>query len=227
VGFENSWDCLMENVKTRNMRHAPCLEWGSSGCVIRNSTFINSDAQCHSGWCHENLFENCVVVRPSGHGAYGHGFYTTSPTDSLHGPIGPRNVIYNCDFRKVPAHGLVLNGMNENWIVLHNRFESGREGILMKRVNFDHVIANNVFVTRGGRAMIRVDVGNPSGIEVRSNHLYSSGKRLLSGNTKGIEQTDNVLRPPARELPARPKPKVPSIFEWQRRNRAKGAGGEN
>ncbi|MFC1479200.1 NosD domain-containing protein, partial [Planctomycetota bacterium] len=222
VGFEKCWDCLMENVRTTNMRHAPNLEWGTSGCVIRNSTFINSDAQCHSGWCHENLFENCVIIRPSGNGSYGHGFYTTSPTDRLHGPIGPRNVIYNCDFTKVPKNGLVLNGMNENWIILYNRFESRGEGILCNSVNFDHIIAHNVFMVRNkSKAVIAMKTKNPSGIEVRSNQCYGGNGRCISGNTKGITASDNTSHSLPAKLPPRPKPEVPSIYEWQQKNASK------
>ena len=220
VGFERGWDCLMENVRSTNMRHAPCLEWGSSGCVIRNSTFINSDAQCHSGWCHENLFENIVVVRPSGQGSYGYGFYTTKPTDRSHGPIGPRNVIYNCDFTKVPRNGLVLNGMNENWLVLYNRFESRAEGIAYNNVNFDHIIAHNVFVVRNsGKPMMSINVRNPSGIEVRSNNLYGGNGAFVSGNTKGIVVSGNKAHPALKELPPRPQPAVPSIYEWQQKQK--------
>lgn len=218
VGFEGGWDCLMENVKSTDMRHAPCLEWGSSGCVIRNSTFINSDAQCHSGWCHENLFENCVVVRPSLHSSNGHGFYTTSPTDRLHGPIGPRNVIYNCDFAMIPGSGLVLSGMNENWIVLYNRFDSRSEGIACLGVNFDHVIAHNVFVVRDShKSMVVLETPYPYGIEVKSNRLYGGNGLFLSGNAQGAVAADNTAHSLVEELPPRPKPAVPSIYEWQQK----------
>ncbi|MFO7898807.1 MAG: hypothetical protein R6V58_07065 [Planctomycetota bacterium] len=45
VGWQHAWDCLTEDVTTHKMRHAPCVQWATSGCVIRNSTFRGSDMQ--------------------------------------------------------------------------------------------------------------------------------------------------------------------------------------
>jgi hypothetical protein len=218
VGFEQGWECLMENVKTKNMRHAPCLEWSSSGCVIRNSTFVNSDAQCHSGWCRENLFENCTIINPSGDGSYGYGFFTTPPRDSHHGPIGPRNVIYNCDFQKVRKSALVLNGMNEGWIIAHNRFESRAAGILIKDINTDHIIANNVFIVhRFWNPAIKINTAEPENIIIKNNKLYGGNGNIIKGNTNGASIYDNNTFSIPDQLPVVPKPKVDSIYEWQQK----------
>jgi hypothetical protein len=45
VGWQHSWDCLMDGVETFDYRHAPLVQWSASGNVIRNGVFHNSDAQ--------------------------------------------------------------------------------------------------------------------------------------------------------------------------------------
>ena len=121
LGWQHSWDCLMEDVECFDYRHAPLVQWAASGNVIRNGVFHRSDAQWHSGWTQENLFENCVVESVRGNGGYGMGMWASPPEDTAHGPNGPRNVIYNCD-TTCERDGLWMGGMNENWLVLHNRF---------------------------------------------------------------------------------------------------------
>jgi hypothetical protein len=79
------------------------------------------DGQWHSGWTNENLFENCVIESSSNNGAYGYGLWASPPEDEAHGPNGPRNVVYNCDISS-PKAGLWMGGMNENWLILYNRF---------------------------------------------------------------------------------------------------------
>lgn len=238
VGWQYSWDCLMENVTTRNMRHAPNVDWACSGCVFRNSTFYYSDAQTHSGWCHENLFENCVIVdprgRPSGGGSYGHGFWATPPWDRSHGPIGPRNVFYNCDIQNSGQHvvfedgmvaygptGLVLGGMNENWLFLYNRVLSRGPGILLRGAQFDHIIKGNVFAVEGDFAAVVVEEPErTSGLEMVGNVVYGGNGALAAGvaSVAALADANRVLEH-ADRVPPRPQPEVPSIFEWQRRNR--------
>ena len=53
-GWEYSWDCLMEDITTYKLRHAPLFQWSASGNVIRNGVFHLSDGQWHSGWTNEN-----------------------------------------------------------------------------------------------------------------------------------------------------------------------------
>ena len=68
AGWDNSWDCLTENLETFRMRHGPLFQWAASGNVIRKSIFHDSDGQWHSGWTHENLIEQCVIESKRGHG---------------------------------------------------------------------------------------------------------------------------------------------------------------
>ena len=236
VGWQYSFDCLLENVTTRRMRHAPNLDWSCSGNVFRNSTFYYSDAQTHSGWCHENLFENCVIVDPKGNptggGSYGHGFWATPASDSSHGPNGPRNVFYNCDIQnagegpvfgddmeRYGSTGLVLGGMNENWLFFYNRLLSRGPGILLRRVQFDHIIKGNVFVVEGDFAAVVVEApGRSSGVEMIGNTVYGGNGALAGGggSAAAVSQANRVL---ARSdaVPPRPQPEVPSIYEWQQR----------
>jgi len=236
VGWQYSADCLMENVVTRNMRHAPNLDWACGGCVFRNCTFYYSDAQTHSGWCHENLFENCVIVdprgRPTGGGSYGHGFWATPPSDRSHGPNGPRNVFYNCDFQNSGQHvvfedamlrygptGLVLGGMNENWLFFYNRILSRGPGILLRGVQFDHIIKGNVFVVEDDFAAVVVEEPErASGLEIVGNVIYGGNGALVAGGAPAValDQTNRALEHTDR-VPPRPQPEVPSIYEWQRR----------
>ncbi len=236
VGWQYSSDCLMENVTTRNMRHAPNLDWACGGCVFRNCTFYYSDAQTHSGWCHENLFENCVILdprgRPTGGGSYGHGFWATPPSDRSHGPNGPRNVFYNCDIQNAGEHvvfepgmlkygptGLVLGGMNENWLFFYNRILSRGPGILLRGVQFDHIIKGNVFVVEGDFAAVVVeDPERTSGIEMVGNAIYGGNGALVAGAVPAValDQTNRALKR-TDQLPPRPQPEVPSIYEWQQR----------
>ena len=134
TGWDRCWDCLMENVETFKMRHAPLFQWAASGCVIRKSVFHESDAQWHAGWTNENLIEQCVVESVRGHGGYGYGMWASPPEDAAHGPNGPRNVVYNCDISSQRA-GLWMGGMNENWLILHNRFVVDRgPGVFAKQL---------------------------------------------------------------------------------------------
>jgi len=238
VGWQYGFDCLMENVVARNLRHAPNLDWSCSGCVFRNSSFYNTDAQTHSGWCHENLFENCVIVDPIGHrpegGPYGHGFWATPPGDRSHGPNGPRNCFYNCDFQNADEHkvfgndmrrygptGLVLGGMNENWLFFYNRVLSRGPGILLRGVSFDHVIAGNVFLVEDGfPAVLLESPAQCAGIVLAGNVLYGGDGTVVTNAPPALaawEGNRAFARPGS--VPPRPQPEVPSIFEWQRRHR--------
>jgi len=216
VGWQHAWDCLMENVTTHKMRHAPCVQWATSGCVIRNSTFNGSDMQWHAGWTNENLFENCVVNAHGRWGTYGYGAWASPPEDSAHGPNGPRNVVYNCDIRS-PRCGLWMGGMNENWLILHNRFTVDRgPGVYMKTASFDHIIRDNVFVLRDkGQPAVEIATPDCVGVELLGNRVFGGNGRLAGGKGKPLVEKDNTTAP-YRKNARRPAPKVKSIFKWQR-----------
>ncbi|HOX03577.1 MAG TPA: endopolygalacturonase [Candidatus Paceibacterota bacterium] len=214
TGWDGCWDCLMENVETRKMRHAPLFQWAASGNVIRKSLFRESDGQWHAGWCNENLFEQCRIESVADHGAYGFGMWASPPNDAAHGPNGPRNVVYNCDVTS-PKTGLWMGGMNENWLVLHNRFVVERgQGVHAGIASFDHIIHGNVFVLKDSQSpMLNLSKTNCVGIELRDNRLYGGSGRIASGPVQPLVMEGNQVFPLA-DAP-RPRPPVPSIYEWQ------------
>lgn len=219
AGWQHSFDCLIDGLETFNYRHAPLFQWATSGCVIRNGVFHNSDGQWHAGWTNENLMENCVITSKKGHGSYGFGMWASPPEDTAHGPNGPRNVVYNCDVHSEKA-GLWMGGMNENWLILHSRFvvEKGM-GIFAKAASFDHIIRNNVFVLKDGKSPA-VSLATPDcvGIEITGNRLYGGSGKFATGTRKPHVNEDNECLPLPADLPPRPTTTVPSIYEWQQKH---------
>ncbi|MHC4540385.1 MAG: right-handed parallel beta-helix repeat-containing protein [Planctomycetota bacterium] len=217
TGWDRCWDCLMEDVETFKMRHAPLFQWAASGCVIRKSVFHESDGQWHAGWTNENLIEQCVIESVRGHGGYGYGMWASPPGDAAHGPNGPRNVVYNCDVSS-PRAGLWMGGMNENWLILYNRFVTDTgPGVFAKPTSFDHIIKNNVFVLKDGKSpMVSLAADDCIGIELVGNKLCGGNGRLVSGKAQPALEEGNEALPPGRA--PRPAPKVPSIYEWQLQN---------
>jgi hypothetical protein len=215
VAWQQSWDCLMEGVETFVMRHAPLVQWATAGCVIRNSVFHDSDMQWHAGWTNENLFENCVVTSVRSHGSYGYGAWASPPEDTAHGPNGPRNVVYNCDISS-PRAGLWMGGMNENWLILHNRFvvESG-VGVFAKDASFDHIIRGNVFVLKDEKSpMVYLATPDCIGVELLGNRLYGGSGTFADGAGEPAVMQGNEALPLAEDIP-RPEPEVVSIYDWQ------------
>ena len=219
VGWETAFDCLMENVTTYDMRHAPVVQWGSSGNVIRSSVFHGSDTQWHAGWTNENLYEGLIVESSQLAGSYGNGGWAAGPDDEFHGPNGPRNVVYNCNITSVKM-GLWLGGMNENWLILHNRFIVGRgPAIFMKDASFDHIIRDNVFVMLEPQpAAIYFGTADCTGVELIGNRFYGPVKDLIGGAILPSVNEDNRIR--ASGGISRPRPAVRSIYEWEQAHRA-------
>ena len=215
VGWEFAYDCLMDNVRTTKLRHAPLVQWSAAGNVVRNSVFEDSDGQWHSGWTHENLFENCTIDSKQGNGSYGYGLWASPPEDEAHGPNGPRNVVYNCDIKSEKA-GLWLGGMNEGWMVLHNRFDvAAGVGIYAKDASFDHTIWNNTFILRDEKSpALQLGREDCVGVEFLGNRISGGGATLTTGRAQPFLELDNT-RNALQDAP-RPQPKIASIFAWQR-----------
>jgi len=214
TGWDRCWDCLIENVETFKMRHAPLFQWAASGCVIRKSVFHESDGQWHAGWTNENLIEQCVIESVRGHGGYGYGMWASPPQDTAHGPNGPRNVVYNCDVSS-PKAGVWMGGMNENWLILYSRFivDNG-PGVSAKTASFDHIVKDNVFILKDGKSpMIFLATSDCIGAEIIGNRLYGGNGRFVAGKAEPVVVKDNKAFPLG-DAP-RPIPKVPSIYEWQ------------
>ena len=217
VGWQRATDCLMTDVLTRGMRHAPLVEWAASGNVIRDSRFEGSDMQWHAGWTNENLFENCTVVSTRKFGGYGFGAWASPPGDRNHGPNGPRNVVYNCDIRS-PRAGLWLGGSNEAWLFVGNRFIVDKgPGMIVQQASFDHILRGNVFVLLD-RTKPLVFARNTDcvGIELLQNRIYGGNGQLAEGvKVRAVGNSIHELKVDA----GRPDLKVPSIFLWQRKQR--------
>lgn len=222
VGFETAFDCLMSDVITRHLRHAPDLQWGASGNVIRNSQFEGSDAQFHAGWTSENLLEGNTIsadAEDAESGGYGFGIFASGPSSPEHGPQGPRNVIYHNDVTS-PSTGLVMLGGNENWLVLYNRFHiDAGHAVVGKEMSFDHIIADNVFVIEHPASpAVYFRAPNCTGIELTGNQFYGPIDKI-AGFKGGfgsflLDKGNQVF--PLSPAPALPSPEVASIFLWQR-----------
>ncbi len=199
VGWDQSFDCLMENVTTQYLRHAPLVQWGASGNVIRNSTFYGSDAQFHAGFTNENLIENCQVISNVGDGGYGGAVY--SANDTSHGVNGPRNVVYNCDF-SAPNDGFYnggcwFGGGNDDWMILHNRFLLDYEGgIYLKERSRDHLFFNNLWVMRSPSSGIQIEKTNSTGVDVSGNTFIGLQADEFSGGViEPASATGNTFTP--------------------------------
>jgi hypothetical protein len=228
VGFDRTYDSLMDTVETRGMRHAPNVQWNSSGNVIRNGRFLGSDGQWHAGWTLENLYENNFIDARGNGGSYGHGLYASGPSSGSHGPQGPRNVVYHNDVR-ARRDGLHMLGGNEAWMILHNRFviDDGR-AVYAKEKSFDHIILGNVFILKKP-ALPPVLLGADSvGVELVDNTFFGVTPPLVGfagGKTALLVDEGNTSQPGVpQELPPLPSPPVPSIFAWQREQAAARAG---
>ncbi len=216
AGFTQSMDCLMEDTVWHRFRHGPQVQYGAQGCVIRNSVFHGSDAQWHAAWTTENLFENCIVDARGEYGSYGHGCYATGSNDTTHGPNGPRNVVYNCDFTS-RAQGAFLCGFNENWLFLHNRFDVEQgEGFLGTFGAFDHIIRHNTFVLRDGASpLLRLKMADCTGVELSDNTLYGGNGTVYEGVPALEVECGNRVVPLGETAPDRPVADPPSIYAWQ------------
>jgi hypothetical protein len=127
--------------------------------------------------------------------------------------VGPDGIVYP-NWTRCGVQG----GMNENWLILHNRFvvDSG-PGVYAKTVSFDHIIRENVFVLKDGKSpMIQLATADCTGVEAIGNRLYGGNGRILAGQGQpALSEANQAL--PLSEAP-RPEPSVPSIYEWQRRH---------
>ncbi len=222
AGFMQSADCLMEDNVWHRFRHGPMVQFGAQGNVIRNCVFHGSDAQWHAGWATENLFENCIVDARGKYGSYGNGAFATGSNDTLHGPNGPRNVVYHCDFTSW-SNGVVLNGVNENWLFLHNRFiaEKGA-GLVGTCGAFDHIIRQNTFILQNDTSpLLQLKTADCVGIELIDNTLFGGNGKIYEGMPDLAMDRGNRALPLPNAVPDRPVADPPSIYAWQQRN-AKG-----
>ena len=148
--------------------------------------------------------------------------WASPPGDAAHGPNGPRNVVYNCDVRGVRA-GVWLGGMNCGWIFVGNRFDVGNGPAFDIRGNSrEHHIARNVMSLRKTKTAVLLKTADCGGTHVVDNAIHAAGGAVAAGKAApAVEKGNRILPPPAKgaKPPPRPKLKVPSIFDWQRKHR--------
>ncbi len=221
--LEKSYDCLIERVRTSKLRHAPAIQWSSSGNVVRDSFFHNSDAQWHAGYTHENLFENLKITSDTKqYGSYGHGFFATGPGDNAHGPNGPRNVVWHCDADVFDA-GVKLTGNNENWMFLYNRFVARRgHGIRLEDNAADTVIfRNHIFCSKPGKALLVIAGTDSPGLFFVGNTVAGRDARLQFGTiAPEFEKENKILHADAPQ--GVPEPPVPSLYLYQKNLKTTG-----
>ena len=112
-----------------------------------------------------------------------------------------------------------MGGMNENWLILYNRFiaDSG-PGVSAKTASFDHIIKDNVFILKDGKSpMVLLATSDCLGAEIIGNRLYGGNGSLTAGKAKPVVFKNNKAFPIADAQ--RPTPKVPSIYEWQQKRK--------
>ena len=217
AGFEYGTDCLMERIETFDLRHAPLLNWCCSGCVIRDSVFHNSDAQLHSGYCMENLFEQCRIIETTGRFAsYGFAFYATPFNDGMHGSCGPRNVIYNCDARSRRS-SIYLGGNNFQWRIVYSRFLADSGPGVIARLNCrENIIRGNVFTLKDAAwPLLFNEYRENSGNVVADNLILGGNGKLLGGVAAKQEERGNRFLPVTESAPP-PAAPVPSLYLWQK-----------
>ena len=76
-----------------------------------------------------------------------------------------------------------MGGMNENWLILYNRFDvqKGR-GVFVKDASFDHIIKGNTFILRDGISpLMTIMTADCIGIELIGNRVYGGNGKLKVG----------------------------------------------
>ncbi|MCC5788821.1 MAG: right-handed parallel beta-helix repeat-containing protein [Opitutales bacterium] len=216
VAWQVAYDCLMDGITSSGMRHAPNFQWSSSGNVIRNSTFMDSGGQWHAGFSHENLLENVSIHSTGEFGSYRFGLFA-SVANGMHGPQGPRNVVYYSDVNSYGG-GIKIGGMVEGWIFAHNRIVAhDGPALVLLPGSFGHTFRNNVLATaQPNPSPVWVSTADCTDNRFWHNHYTGVGDLpVYSGGAVPGEVIGETLNPDfATPLPS--PPDTPSIFQWQR-----------
>ncbi len=215
--FETTFDCVADGIKASKMRHAPNFQWGSTGCVIRNGYFKDSDMQLHAGWPVENLVENCTIISRSGNGSYGYGIFINGPMSTIHGPQGPRNVVYNSKVNSI-APCIWLGGSDEGYVFAYNTFTCYKgPAIVAQLAAFDHTFIGNEFFTYDpDPAAVLLTTPDCTGNDFIDNIFHGKIKTLFAGAIKpAVDKNNKIITSPT---PVGTKPPVPSIYLWQKQH---------
>jgi hypothetical protein len=202
VGFWACADCLMDNVDVRNIRHGPNLQDGAIGCVIRNSRFVQSDLQWHTGAPTACLIENVRVEldgkKPDLHSAQ--LLRTSRPgIDTIHSPAGPGNVVWNSDF--VAASAKVVGGEfgheMTDWLFAYNRVVAPGGDTAFMRIWYEHAVR----FTLRGNVLVKTDPARRGFVELVSDvgtapkaaSLPASGPATRPADGAGVRFVGNRM----------------------------------
>ncbi len=216
LGVGTSFDCLIDNVRTTRLRHAPVVNWSSAGNVFSRSDFKQSDANWHSGWCHENLVENCRIDASTGSGSYGWGIYTSKP-ETQHGATGPRNVFWGNDIFS-PQTAVLLGGAVDGTVIAYNRFTVQKgPGVEALANTTRTVLIGNQFILSVATQPLYKNTPTGTGWEVIGNHTFGgNGKLTLESVPSSKAEKDNRFSPLADAARSpRPVPPAASLRDWQ------------
>lgn len=224
IGFGGCFDGLITHTKTRRLRHAPSLQEGSMGCVIRACEFQDSDAHFHSTPVWDNLIENNIINSIGGdksYGSYGGGFIVCARPRTSYGGSG--NIFYR---NHLTVNNLRWNapilmwegGKGKDILIAGNRFErlSG-DGALIQfgEVPTGATITDNVFINRGTPGPLVS--GDASGAKMSDNTFApSDGQSPFAAGTAPTKWSGNRFLASPEEVPTDvPAISPASIFEYQ------------
>lgn len=224
LGFSGCFDGLITGTRARGLRHAPNVQDGSMGCVIRDSVFDDSGAEYHSSPNWENLFENNTMRTVGGgrsFGSYGAGFYICARPKTSYG--GSRNVFFRNEvtFRnrfdpKWPTAAIQWEGglARHQWIA-GNRFvreEGAGPLVAFSAIATQVEITGNVFVDASVGQMLVGGNGEEAGF---SGNVFVVPDATNTKPPTGVARWENNLIVP-REPAAAPHLSAPaSLFEYQ------------
>jgi len=205
---DNAMDCLAERVTTVRLRHSPNFQGVTSGCVIRDSIFENSDLQWHAFHPYENLIENCRVFSAPGSGSYGYAAYAVKP-GGQHGIAGPRNVVWGNDLISTHKGGVYLGGLTRDWSVVHNRirsrqvYEEAFAALLLGAKTSGTLFAGNWVEIEAGRAPVLTMGEDGGGNRVEGNTFVGAREGQILDGDWDIELENNRF------------PDADSATEWE------------
>ena len=216
LGVGTSFDCLIDKVRTTRLRHAPVVNWSSAGNVFRRSLFTQSDANWHSGWCHENLVEDCRIDASTGSGSYGWGIYTSKP-GTQHGATGPRNVFWGNDILS-PKTAVMLGGSVDGTVIAYNRFKvANGPGVEAMPNTTNTVVVGNQFILSDPTQPLFKNHHTGTGWQVIGNQVFGGNGKLTIASSAPCDREElNSFSPLADSAQAtRPVPPVLSLRDWQ------------
>ena len=90
-----------------------------------------------------------------------------------------------------------MGGMNENWIVVYNRFAAKTgPAVYAQRASFDHIIRGNVFLLESPKATaVELRHKDCIGVEIIDNRILGGSGTLVTGRAKPAVAKGNTFKP--------------------------------